>query len=131
MIIRYLVGEEVLAIHHAVIEKIGGTHGVRDLNLFQSILERPKGTFAGREIYPDIFTKAAVYLEGFACFHVFIDGNKRTGLAAASRFLHLNNIELSPTNKTAENFMLVVATKKPELKKISLWLKINSHVRTQ
>jgi len=92
---RYLTGDEILVIHSEIIEETGGTHGIRDVNLFLSLLERPKMGFGGKPLYSDVFQKAAAYLESLAKFHVFIDGNKRTAFAAASRFLFLNEYNLS------------------------------------
>ena len=123
---EYLTREEALGLHYAIIAKTGGLHGIRDLNLFDSIIERPKGSFNGRELYIGAFAKAAVYLEGFAKFHVFIDGNKRTAFASAKRFLYLNSINLVPNNKEVESFMLTVISQNLDISSIATWLKENS-----
>ena len=44
----------------------------------------------GEEIYPDIEHRAAAYMFYIIKNHVFHDGNKRTGLAAAVTFLEWN-----------------------------------------
>jgi len=36
----------------------------------------------------------AVYLESIAKYHPFVDGNKRTAIAAALRFLNLKSYKL-------------------------------------
>ncbi len=46
----------------------------------------------GTTLYPDIFHRAAAYLFYIVKDHVFIDGNKRTGLACALTFLQWNNV---------------------------------------
>jgi death on curing protein len=124
---KYLSGEEILVIHAKIIDETGGSHGIRDIGLFQSIVEKPKMKFGGKELYPGVFTKAGTYLESLAKFHVFVDGNKRTAFAASARFLFLNNYHLVVANKEVVNFMLQVATKKLELKTIAAWLK--KHIR--
>ena len=80
---RYLAGEDILEIHNEIIEKTGGAHGIRDVGLFLSVIERPKARYGGEELYPDAFHKAAAYFDSFAKHHVFLDGNKRTAFAAA------------------------------------------------
>jgi death on curing protein len=46
----------------------------------------------GDKIYPDIFHQAAAYMFHVIKDHVFVDGNKRTGLACAVTFLQWNNV---------------------------------------
>jgi len=46
----------------------------------------------GEVLYPDIFHQAAAYMFYIIKNHIFMDGNKRTGLASAITFLKLNNI---------------------------------------
>lgn len=119
---RYLRGEEVLAIHFYVIETTGGLHGVRDQHLFASLLEKPKQRFAGKELYPGIWMQGAAYLEGFAQYHVFVDGNKRTAFVAAARFLAVNGYALHVPQATVVKWMLAVSTKKKNLAQIADWL---------
>ena len=38
----YLTGEEILVIHSEIIDQTGGSHGIRDIGLLQSIVEKPK-----------------------------------------------------------------------------------------
>jgi death-on-curing protein len=124
---RYLTAEEILAIHDRLVETIGGSLGVRDENLLSSIAERPKTAFGGREQFPTLFIKAAVYLESIATYHVFIDGNKRTALAVAHLFLAANGFEISalPIEET-EQFILATAQRQKNLDQIAAWLEKNS-----
>lgn len=119
----YLSGEEILVLHSRIIEETGGSHGIRDTGLFLSILEKPKMQFDGKELYPGIFLKAAVYLEALARYYVFVDGNKRTGFAAAARFLSQNGYTLSTPNFEVVKFMLKVVNEKLEINIIADWLK--------
>ena len=43
---------EVLIIHSILIERFGGTNGIRDKELLDSALKRPHQTFDGKELYP-------------------------------------------------------------------------------
>ncbi|MBI1961202.1 MAG: type II toxin-antitoxin system death-on-curing family toxin [Parcubacteria group bacterium] len=125
---KYLSGEDILVIHSEIIDATGGTHGLRDTGLFLSIIDRPKVSFGGQEMYATVFAKAAVYLEALARYHVFLDGNKRTALAASARFLFLNGYKLAPTNKAAEDFMLRVVEDELGLEEIVFWLKKNTAI---
>jgi len=122
----YIDGEELLAIHIRIIERTGGSQGVRDANLLKSIFERPKMAFGGEELYLGVWNKAAVYFEGIAKFHVFVDGNKRTALVTTMRFLRLNGYELKITNRLAETFVLSIISKKLDIPTIAAWLKKHS-----
>ncbi len=120
------MAEEILVIHSEIIDKTGGLHGTRDAGLLMSIAEKPKSKFGGKELYKGIFKKAAVYLESLAQYHVFIDGNKRTGAASAARFLFVNGYELIAINKELEDFVLKVVIEKLDLDIIAAWLKKHS-----
>ncbi len=123
---RYITAGEILIIHSEIIDQTGGAHGVRDNHLLASSAERAKSSFGGRELFPDVFEKAGAYFHSLAMFHVFIDGNKRTAIACAARFLDLNGYELDAINKELENFVLWVVTKKLEIPEIALWFKKHS-----
>ena len=123
---RYLEHSEVLVIHARIIDETGGAHGVRDTNLVLSITGRPQMAFGGKELYHGIFHKAAAYFESCALHHAFVDGNKRTAIALAARFLHLNRYELVASNKQVEKFVLATVTKKYSLEIIAEWLKKHS-----
>lgn len=129
--IRYLSGEEALVIHARLIDATGGSHGVRNTHLLASMLERPKMQFGGKDLYPTLFDKAAAYFESCAMHHAFVDGNKRTAIALAARFLFLNGYDLSARNKTLEAFVLRAVTKRLPLPVIALWLKQHSKKREE
>lgn len=125
----YLDGEDLLRLHKIVIDYAGGSHGVRDAHLLGSIIAAPKQAFRGKELYPDIWLKAAVYLEKLAKFHVFVDGNKRTAFASAVRFLRLNGYRVMATNADATSFTLSVISAKFDVPTIAAWLK--KHAKKQ
>jgi death on curing protein len=119
---KYLSGKAVLQIHSDIIDETGGAHGIRDVGLFLSILEKPKTVLYGKEMYEGVFQKAATYFDGFARYHVFIDGNKRTAVATAARFLYENGFDFTATNKAIVEFTLGVVVKKIEIPEIASWL---------
>ncbi len=123
---KYLSAKETLIIHALIIDETGGAHGIRDLELLQSIVYKPQSVFGGNELYKNIFQKAAIFLEALANYHVFVDGNKRTAFAATARFLFLNGYEVEVTNAETEITMVKVATKEKGLEEIETWLRENS-----
>lgn len=123
---QYLSAETILVLHSEIIDATGGSHGVRDVSLLAAIANKPKATFGGNDLYPDVFIKASVYLESIVNYHVFIDGNKRTGITACSRFLYQNGYDLKATNKDVEKFVLSVAAEKIDIQTIVAWLKKNT-----
>lgn len=112
--------------HAFVVDEAGGSHGVRDTHLLQSIAHKPVASFGGNDLYADVFTKAAVLLEAIANYRVFVDGNKRTSLIAAARFLRINRYVFTASNKAAEDTIISVATKEMDAAALAAWLKQNS-----
>jgi len=124
--VRYLDAEQVLFIHARIIDETGGAHGVRDIGLLQSAVARPRATFSGNELYPDIFSKAAAILESLARNHPFLDGNKRTAIAATSIFLRMNDVRLDGSQKELVRFSLDMAVGKLLNVEVVDWLKKHS-----
>lgn len=120
---RYIDIIEVHEMHRAIIDKVGGTAGVRDFALLHSAVERPKATFGGVDLYPTIWAKAAGLLQSLCLNHAFTDGNKRTAWGATKRFLWLNGYHMNAKSKEGADFMIRVDNEKPDLKEITAWLK--------
>ncbi|MGH2536101.1 MAG: type II toxin-antitoxin system death-on-curing family toxin, partial [Candidatus Promineifilaceae bacterium] len=70
---------------------------------------------------PDIFTKAAALLESLILNHPLVDGNKRTGIAAAGLFLRQSGWRLQTSNQAFEAFALRVTNERPPLEEIAAW----------
>lgn len=126
MAIDYLTIEEIIFAHDRIIEESGGSKGVRDLNLLQSAVGRPQASFAGQDLYQDIFLKAAALIHSLILNHPFTDGNKRTGLMAASRLLFINGFKFYDKKQDSIDFTLRIEQKKMNLKGIAYWLKKHS-----
>ncbi len=123
---NYLTTEQVLFLHARLIEETGGAHGVRDLGLLLSAPGRPQATFEDRELYSDIFSKAAALMDSLICNHPFLDGNKRTGVTTAGLFLLRNGFRLTASNASLETLALNIARSKHTIDEISTWLRKNS-----
>lgn len=118
---RYLNETQILFIHARLIAETGGEHGIRDLAMLRSAVARPQATFDGEDLYPDIFSKAAALMESLVNNRPFLDGNKRTGIASAALFLHVNGYRLKADNASLEQFTLQVAQSQLTGEQISEW----------
>ena len=123
---KRLTPEEVLFIHYRIMEETGGAHGVRDTKLLEASIARPFATFGKKDLYPDIFRKAAALMHSIIRNHPFIDGNKRTAVTSASIFLLLNGYRLDVTNKELERFTMKAAEGNVKLAEIARWFNKNS-----
>lgn len=85
----YLTSIEILALHHALIDRYGGSHGVRDMGAIEAAVFRPQCGY-----YANILEEAAALLESLLINHPFIDGNKRIAFAACDVFLRINGYQL-------------------------------------
>jgi death-on-curing protein len=119
--VKYLSPEQVLFIHSRLIDTTGGSHGILDIGLLQSAVSRPKATFEGKDLYPDVFRKAAALMESLARNHPFVDGNKRTAITSAAVFLGMNGYRLDTTQKELERFTLSVAVGQVKFDDIAAW----------
>lgn len=117
----YLRADVVEQINHAF---CGEGAGVRDRGGFEGIVDRPLTAFAGEELFPDAFSKAAAYLHGFATTQFFRDGNKRTGFLCATVFLQIHGYGWAgPEVDEAEEFLLRVAANEVPIEDVVVWLR--------
>jgi death-on-curing protein len=93
--IRFLSLEDVLFLHEIQIERYGGAVGIRDQGLLESAVGTPQASFGGEFVHRGLYEMAAAYAFHIAENQPFVDGNKRTALAAALVFLDWHEIELS------------------------------------
>jgi death-on-curing protein len=111
---RHLTVSAVEAIHAEVLAAHGGARGIRDEALLESAVAAPQATMMSRPLMSDPIEIAAAYLYYLCRNHAFIDGNKRTALAACLVFLESNG--LLPDAKLPieqwEEFVLDVAASK-------------------
>lgn len=108
--IRFLTLAEIAAIHNNQIELYGGKGGIRDVSLLSSAAAVPESSFDGKYIHDDIFEMAAAYAFHICRDHPFIDGNKRTALAAALVFLDFNGVEIEDKKDFLYNAIMNTAT---------------------
>jgi death-on-curing protein len=122
--IEYLTSDTILEIHDDQITVYGGSPGVRDLGMLESAVFRPQSGY-----YRDLIEEAAALWESLSGNHPFIDGNKRTAVAAAYTFLKINGYEASPGAwAAAVDFVSgLYETNTFRFDKIEPWLRANVH----
>ncbi len=120
---KHLTPEQVLFIHARLIEETGGAHGVRDLGALLAALGRPRASFEGQDLYPSLEHKGAALMLSLIQNHPFVDGNKRTGVAALGLFLALNGHRLVADNADLVALALGVARSQYGLEDVVAWLR--------
>jgi death-on-curing protein len=106
----FLTREIVEDLHHASLARFGGTHGLRDDNLLESAIAAAENAyFYGRA---DLFEIAATYAFHLAEAQAFLDGNKRTAIAAALTFLEANGHRYGTDDGTLYDAMIAIAEKR-------------------
>lgn len=111
-------------IHDELIERFGGSYGIRDKNLLESALARPQHLFTYEQ--PSIFELAAAYGYGITKNHPFVDGNKRTALVVMIVFLEDNGYRFEADEAETVVIMERLADSLETQETLAQWLEENS-----
>jgi len=120
-----LTVEEILDINRQLILDHGGA-GIGFLNRgsLEFALEEIHGSVFGTERCPTAFDKAATLgWRWIAKGHVFIDGNKRTGMVCALTFLEINGLEFDAPGEDVFSFAKSIAQGLATIQEFSDFLK--------
>jgi len=118
----YLTIIEVLEIHSDLIERYGGSQGVRDLGALESALYRPQSGY-----YQNLLEEAAAQWESLSQNHPFVDGNKRVGFAVTYTFLKINGYSITSDSDDTYQFMSnLYETSSFQYQNLLDWLKENA-----
>lgn len=95
---EYLTKKEIIIINKMTVERHGGNF-VLPFNFLNEapldyLMEAVQAEMFDTPLYPKLSDKAGLYMFNIISNHVFQDGNKRTGLAAALIFLEMNGYQL-------------------------------------
>ncbi len=119
----WLTREECLALHDMMISHYGGLAGLRDDNMLESALARPRQLLHYGK--PEMSDIAAAYAAGIVKNHPFLDGNKRTGFMLGAGFLERNGYEFHATEVDAVMRTLALAAGEMTEAAYAEWLKAN------
>jgi len=103
----FLRMEDMIALHAAILDTSGGSHGIRDKGGLESALNAAENRFFYEDASLSIC--AATYAYHLNMAHAFIDGNKRIAIAAAEAFVMLNGSVLDAADGELRDLMLAVA----------------------
>lgn len=112
----FLTHEQVEELHRLALEQHGGQDGVRDPYALEAAVMHLRNVHFYAQ--GDLFDVAAAYAFHLAESQAFLDGNKRTGMAAALVFLRLNGATVPQATIELYAAMIAIAEKrirKPEL----------------
>lgn len=122
----YLSPAQAVALHHELLAVFGGLAGVRDRGNLEAAIARPAMTFGGEDLYPDVAAKAAALMHSLILNHPFVDGNKRTGAAAAELMLELNGWALAAGDQDLEDLTLATARGEMSAEALAIWFRQRS-----
>jgi death on curing protein len=125
---RWLSRLVIDALHNDQIREHGGLSGIRDENVLESALARPKQkwNYATR---PDIPTLAAAYAFGLVNNHPYRDGNKRIGFLAMVTFLGVNGHEFDASEAEVVTQILALADGRVSEEALAAWIRDHSPKR--
>jgi len=124
---KYLTADDIERLHLQIIEASGGSLGIRDKGRIESVVASQRQEVFGSVLYKTLFEKAAALIRGIIGDHPFVDGNKRTGTMSGLLLLELNELDMSGlSDQELEDFAVYVATKKPSIDEIAVWLEKHS-----
>jgi death-on-curing protein len=121
--VRYLSPAEVLLIHDHAIREFGGSFGLMSPGQLEASIAAPRQTMFGEELYPDLFSKAAILFYLLVKNHPFIDGNKRTAALALIEFLERNGYTLNATNDELYQFTVDVTASVLGKEEAETWIR--------
>ena len=117
--------KEVEIIHNILIDKFGGSKGIRDIGLLESALARPFATFDDNDLYPNPTEKASAILESIVINHPFIDGNKRTAYTLMRLILLENGLDIFASQESKYDLVISASTGKFRFDEIRNWIQSN------
>lgn len=123
---RYITFEEIIYIYTEVIQRTGGQPGITDEKILESVLNKPLVTFEGEELYPDLFTKVAVFIYSLISGRPFIDGNKRTALMCGMFLLRANGYQVLAPRDSLVDLIQGIENGQNKVDHLVIWLRKNA-----
>ena len=108
--------------HNELINRFGGSKGLRDKGSLLAALARPYATFDQQDLYQTAIDKAAAIFESVIINHPFMDGNKRIAFALLRLTLLEYDFDILATQN--EKYEMTIAASKGEIRfdEIKLWI---------
>ena len=106
----FLTIEQIKTLHRIALDRHGGQDGVRDTGALESAAIHPCNVWHYGQ--GGIFDIAAAYAFHIAEAQAFIDGNKRTAMAAALVFLEGNGVPVPEATEELYQAMIEIAERR-------------------
>jgi death-on-curing protein len=116
------------AIHNDQLREHGGLPGIRDENVLESALARPRQKWHYAEQL-DVPMLAAAYAFGLVKNHPYRDGNKRIGFLAMVTFLGMNGHNLQATDAEVVTTFVTLADGNVSEEALAKWIRQHSTKR--
>jgi death-on-curing protein len=116
------------AIQTDVLLTYGGLPGLRDVDLLESALARPRQRFA-YDATTDLAALAAAYGFGLARNHPYSDGNKRVAFVKMAVFLGLNGLEFTAAETEVVTTMVALASGTLDEDALADWIRLHTEKR--
>lgn len=123
--------KDVLNIHNFLIDKFGGSKGVRDHGLLESAINRPFATFDNLELYKSPKQKAAAILESILINHPFVDGNKRTAYVLMRLILLENGLDITADQNEKYEMVISACSGNIRFEEILEWIRTRIKKRNE
>lgn len=125
---RWVIRVVVDAIQTDMLLTHGGMPGLRDENLLESALARPKQLLS-YEPDADLAALAAAYGYGLARNHPYNDGNKRVAFVVMAVFLGLNGLDITASEADVVTTIVALAAGKIDEETLADWLRLHTGKR--
>lgn len=125
---RWVIRVVVDAIQTDMLLTHGGMPGLRDENLLESALARPK-QLPSYEPDADLAALAAAYGYGLARNHPYNDGNKRVAFVVMAVFLGLNGLDITASEADVVTTIVALAAGKIDEETLADWLRLRTGKR--
>lgn len=106
----FLTVEQIKRLHRIALDLHGGQDGIRDAAALESAVVHPCNVWLYGQ--GGVFDIAAAYAFHIAQAQSFIDGNKRTGMAAALVFLEGNGVMVPEATDELYHAMIDIAERR-------------------
>ena len=122
---EWVTVDDALLYHRELIRAFGGSDGLREPGLLESVLDRARSVYAYES--QDLVVLAAVHAHGIAKNHPFVDGNKRVAFVETRVFLGLNGVAFDPPEPEAVVMVEGLAAGRVTFAEFTLWVRKHSH----
>jgi death-on-curing protein len=119
---KLLTLEQLLQLHALVVDRTGGSMGLRDIGRLESAIATQTQNVFGEELYPSVIEKSTAIIRGIIADHPFVDGNKRTAMLAGLALLKTNGVLFVAQAGEIEDVAVKIAVARLDIPVIVMWL---------